>query len=47
MQIQMEQVMKRSKQHIDPERIEEPPEVDLAQLRQLTEPAIQRGKWKE
>ena len=43
----MEQVMKRSKQHIDPERIEEPPEVDLAQLRQLTEQAIQRGKWKE
>jgi len=39
--------MKRSKPYIDPERIEEPPEVDLAQLRQLTEQAIQRGKWKE
>jgi len=43
----MEQVMKRSKQHIDPERIEEPPEVDRAQLRQHTEQAIQRGKCKE
>lgn len=39
--------MKRSKPYIDTERIEEPPEVDLAQLRQLTEQAIQRGKWKE
>jgi len=38
--------MKRSKPFID-DHAEEPPEVDLAQLRQLTEQAIQRGKWKE
>jgi hypothetical protein len=31
----------------DSERVEHPPKVDLKQLRQLTEQAIQRGKLKE
>lgn len=40
----MEQVMNKP---YSPERVEHPPQVDLVQLRQLTEEAIQRGKLKE